>query len=418
MDRRWHTGWVTSAPDLKLRLAVAGRLAEDLDGLVDRMMLDELGSIPALGTDAAFIAEVRASNRANAESIIALMSTSEVTISDAVVPPAALDVVRTTVRRGLDLEIIYRAYRRGQSVVWGDVLSHIGELVEPDEDIVGIVAQSSALMFGYLDLVITQVIAAAQREREEILGGALARRIETVRLLLDDAPIEPRAASARLEYELGRWHTGVVVWADAGSESHGVLESVALGLARSVDARPPLTVSAGVTALWAWIGTEKIPRREDLQATVLPDGVRAAIGPTRHDVGGFRATHLAALEVHDLLAGRSGGPAVALHEDHEVTLLLGRDVRAASEFVQRVLGELADDTPTAAGLRETVRVFLDEGGNAPRAAARLYTHRNTVLQRIDRATALLGGRPEANRLAVSVALDLAHHLGSQVLVPS
>jgi DNA-binding PucR family transcriptional regulator len=404
----------TTEPDLKLRLAVAQRLAADLDGLVDRMMLDEVGSVPALGTDAAFIAEVRASNRANAESIIALMSSPDITIGGAVVPAAALDVVRTTVRRGLDLEVIYRAYRRGQSVVWGDVLSHIGDLVGPDEDVVGIVAQSSALMFDYIDLVITQVIAAAQREREEILGGALARRIETVRLLLDDAPIELGAASKRLGYELARWHTGVVVWADAGSEAHGILESVALGLARSIDARPPLTVPAGVTALWAWIGTDKAPDRADLRAD-LPAGVRVAVGPTRLGAGGFRATHLGAIEVHDLVAGRGEGPAVALHEDYEVTLLLGDDVRAAAEFVQRVLGDLADDSPSAERLRETTRIFLDEGSNAPKAAARLFTHRNTVLQRIERATALLGHRPEANRLAVSVALELAHNLGARVL---
>jgi DNA-binding PucR family transcriptional regulator len=96
-------------------------------------------------------------------------------------------------------------------------------------------------------------------------------------------------------------------------------------------------------------------------------------------------------------------------------LLLGRDVPAAADFVRRVLGDLAEDSPTAAGLRESVRIFLDEGSNAPRAAARMFTHRNTMLQRVDRASRLLGYRPEENRLSVAVALELAHHLGSQVL---
>lgn len=404
---------MTAAPDLKLRLAVAQRLAADLDGLVDRMMVDEVGRVPALGTDAAFIAEVRASNRANAESIIALMSSPDIEIGRAVVPPAALDVVRTTVRRGLDLEVIYRAYRRGQSVVWGDVLKHIADLAGPDENVIDIVSQSSAVMFDYVDLVISQVIAAAQREREEILGGSLARRIETVRLLLDDAPIEPTSASDRLGYELDRWHTGVVLWADSGSEAHGILESVALGLARAIHARPPLTVPAGVTALWAWIGTDHVPERSELRGMNLPAGVRVAVGPTRSGISGFRATHLGAIEVQRL----APGPDVSLHEDHEVTLLLGDDIRAAAEFVQRALGELAVDTPAAGRLRDTLRIFLDEGGSSPRAAARLFTHRNTVLERVHRAAKVLGHHPGENRLAVSIALEFAHSLGSKVLVP-
>jgi DNA-binding PucR family transcriptional regulator len=62
-----------------------------------------------------------------------------------------------------------------------------------------------------------------------------------------------------------------------------------------------------------------------------------------------------------------------------------------------------------------LRVFLEEAENAPRAAARLHTHRNTILQRVSRATELLGHRPGERRLPVELALELAHHIGPRVL---
>jgi DNA-binding PucR family transcriptional regulator len=61
-------------------------------------------------------------------------------------------------------------------------------------------------------------------------------------------------------------------------------------------------------------------------------------------------------------------------------------------------------------LRETLRVFLEVAENAPRAAERLHTHRNTVLQRVARATELLGYPPGERRLAVELALELRRRL--------
>jgi len=412
-----HTQGMTAPKSAQeWRVAVARRMRENLDDSVDRMMGDELGRTPALGADATMTAEVRASNRANAEAVLAVLERPESALVGADVPPEALDVVRTVVRRGLDLEIIYRAYRRGQSVLWNDFMVCAAEVAGPDDDVVGFLAESSVLLFDYIDLVIAQVIAAAQREREDIVSGALSRRIEAVRLILDGAPLDVGNASERLGHDLQRWHTALVLWSEPGSDSPGALESAALQLARSVDARPPLTIVAGVSSLWAWIGTSGVPATDALRAVEqrLPDGVRVAVGSTREGMGGFRASHVEALDVQALVDGRGGG-ALSLHEDHEVALLLGADARSAADFVQRVLGGLADDSPVAEGLRETVRIFLAEGGNAPRVAARMFTHRNTVLQRVERASRLLGHRPEENRLSVAVALELAHHLGRRVL---
>ena len=183
------------------------------------------------------------------------------------------------------------------------------------------------------------------------------------------------------------------------------------------DARRPLTLPAGTSTLWVWLGSDETPQVHELRRALVevPAFVRAAVGPTDRGISGFRRTHEAALLVHRLLAGRSDGERFATYTELEVTALAVQDERRAAEFVASTLGRLAADEPNAARLRETLRVFLDEAENAPRSAARLHTHRNTVLQRVGRATELLGYRPGERRLAVELALELAHRLGPRVL---
>ena len=315
-------------------------------------------------------------------------------------------------RRGIDLDRIYEGYRRGQQVGLERWLACAYEIVEPGPELIGVTELSLSLAFRYIDQTLGRVLAEAQREREEVIGGALARRTETIRLILDGAPIDPTAASRRLGYELDRRHTAVVVWAESAVAPHGALESAAVLLAQAAGSQRPLTLPAGTTTLWAWIGTPSEPAIEDLRSAAerSPDGVRAAVGPTRRGIEGFRDSHEAALTVHRLLLGNTASGRFGSYRELEVTALAAHDLRAASEFVAATLGPLGEDSPAAARLRETLRIYLEEADNAPRAAARLYTHRNTVLKRIARAAELLGYAPGERRLAVELALELRRHL--------
>ena len=114
--------------------------------------------------------------------------------------------------------------------------------------------------------------------------------------------------------------------------------------------------------------------------------------------------------MHRLLVGNPASGRFGSYRELEVTALAAHDPRAASQFIAATLGPLAEDSPAAARLRETLRVYLEEADNAPRAAARLYTDRNTVLKRVARATELLGFAPGERRLAVELALELHRHL--------
>lgn len=112
-----------------------------------------------------------------------------------------------------------------------------------------------------------------------------------------------------------------------------------------------------------------------------------------------------------MFSGRSMAPSIAWYQDFAMSALIGQDSQRVADFVHDTLGALAPDSSRAARLRETLRIYLAEASSAPRTAERLRTHRNTVRQRIESATELLGYNPEQHRLAVELALELKHQLG-------
>ena len=386
----------------ELIAAIADRFEAEAGAIVAEMDAAVIAALPAFGGDPAIAAELSATNRANLCRFLTVARHAG-DRPPADVPPEALDIARTLVRRGIESDAAYQGYRRGQQVAWRRWMVCAEEVVGPGEELVPVLDESLRLLFDYVDRVLGRVIAEMQREREEVLGGALARRTETVRLILDGAALDRPAASSRLGYELARDHTAIIVWAESAAAAPGALESAALTLAHAAGALRPLTMPAGTNTLWAWIATDSSVSASELRAGMSGSDadVRVAVGPTQRGITGFRRSHEAALSVHRLLAGNPDSGRLATYEELEVTALAAQDERRAIEFVTATLGPLDEETPAATRLRETLRIFLEEAEHAPRAAARLHTHRNTVLQRVARATELLGYQPGERRLALA-----------------
>ena len=398
---------------------VATRLLEEGEALGEELDRTIFEASPELAVDATIAAETIASTRANLGRWLGAMAAHPGEPVPGDLPPEALDLARSLVRRGIELASLTHAYRRGQNLAWRRWMDAAAEEIGDRDDLMRILERSSDLMFGYVDRVLEGVIEQVQREREELLGGALARRAETVRLILDGAPLDPARASARLGYELARRHTALVLWAEPPGAAEGALERTATLLARAAGATRPLIVPGGTSALWAWVGTAEEADSAALHAAMrdADEHVRAASGPARDGIAGFRRSHLAALAVQRLVAGNPAADPLTTFEEVEVVALAGHDEEQAAEFMSSVLGPLGADDATGARLRETVRVYLDEGGNAPRAAARLHTHRNTVLHRVARAEELLGHPVGERRLALSLALELERRLGPRLRGP-
>ena len=82
------------------------------------------------------------------------------------------------------------------------------------------------------------------------------------------------------------------------------------------------------------------------------------------------------------------------------------------------LGSLAADDEHHARLRDTLLVFLQNGGSYKATAEQLILHKNTVQYRVRKAEESLG-RPVGDHCDdVELALRASHWLGSYVLRPA
>ena len=137
--------------------------------------------------------------------------------------------------------------------------------------------------------------------------------------------------------------------------------------------------------------------------------VRVAVGPAGAGIDGFRRSHFDAVATQRLMSRRPD-LRVARFTDVQLVTLALQDEQRAREFVARTLGTLAGADRE---LRDTLCVYIGEQFSAARAARALYTHRNTVLNRLQRAERLLPLPLAGHGLEVGVALEIAQWLGTQ-----
>jgi DNA-binding PucR family transcriptional regulator len=122
------------------------------------------------------------------------------------------------------------------------------------------------------------------------------------------------------------------------------------------------------------------------------------------------AAHRRAGRVIDTLIalGRAGEGAAP--DDLGVAGLVGADDVDVAAHVEHVIGPVTGyDARRGTDLVGTLTAYFDAGRSPTRAAARLHVHPNTVQQRLDRITALLGEdwqRPD-RALDIQVALRLS-----------
>jgi len=396
--------------------------AADLVRRIARVFLDEPADLMAelhaavsaaadepLRSEPVLAAEVAASTRSNVLHWAAGIARDPGGRVPANLTPEVLGIAREAFRRGIE-QTVYTTYHAGQNVVQAYWMRTAFALSADPAVLRQALAAGSASVAGFVEDMVAALSEQLRRERADLARSSHARRFEVVSLILDSAPITTGRAGAQLGYDLRRRHTAAVLWTDPRRPDQAALAAAAEALGPVTRARQVLTVIASSSSVWAWLAAAADTGAAAITAaTAAHPAVRVAVGPAGTGADGFRRSHFDAVATQRLMSRRPD-LRVARFADVQLVALALADEQGAREFVARTLGTLADADPD---LRDTLCVYIGEQFSAARAARALYTHRNTVLNRLQRAERLLPHRLAGHGLEIGVALEIAQWLGTQ-----
>ncbi len=373
--------------------------------------LDELDAatlaseyMPAITDDPVLAGEVRRSNRANQLHWAAANIAHPGEPVPGNVGPDSLAIARDLIRRGLDESALLDAYRIGHNVSWQQWMQIAFDLTSDPVEQRELLAVSARSITTFIDATIAGIHRQLRIERDELTRGTHAERREIVALILHGAAITAQHAESRLGYHLGHSHTAAVIWGDESDTDLADLDRAAETLMDTVDGPRPLTVLASAATRWVWLPGDTGPDLARASAAIgeLP-GVRIAVGPTAVGIEGFRRSHLDAITTQRMMARLGAAQRVASFADVELAALVTADPEPAQRFINHTLGEFA---AADSELQRTVLTFIHEQCNTSRAATRLFTHRNTLLNRLTRANELLPQPLEHASVNIAVALEV------------
>ncbi len=145
----------------------------------------------------------------------------------------------------------------------------------------------------YCEKVSGDLVDHYQRERELWARGADSVRAELVLGLVSGRPMDLRATSAALGYNLDRSHVAMMVWIDPRSQDRPPLQALkraAAAIAHQLKGIELLVVPAGAGMVWAWISGPAVTDRP--QDTVCVDApLLESVGGLARGLDGFVASH-------------------------------------------------------------------------------------------------------------------------------
>jgi hypothetical protein len=323
-------------------------------------------------------------------------------------PEVTLNWATTLAQRGISVAAIPRCYVIGLGIFNAALSEAVAGLEAPESAKWELADRASQYLFGYCEKISGDLVDHYQRERELWARGADSVRTELVLSIVSGRPVDLRATSAALGYDLDRHHAAIIVWGGPGEHDKPTvqaLKSAAAKIAHEMKGIELLVVPTGSSAVWAWTSGPSL--RPSVSMSIDPP-VFAAVGGIGRGVEGFIQSHRQAADGR-LVSGVFPQPAgtVVCYPDIALKALLTRDLSAAREFVDYELGDLSSHSERSRRLRSTLIAFFEEGMSWGRTAERLNIHQNTVMYRVNQAKEILHRSLTERRLELEVALRLA-----------
>ncbi|WP_131830136.1 PucR family transcriptional regulator [Mycobacteroides abscessus] len=303
------------------------------------------------------------------------------------------------------LQELIESSKRASLSIWTNMAFEL--TTDPMElrDYINAVTRS---IFTYCDDYAAALNAVVEPERLRISNLADVRRIKAIKNLLNTMPTSSSAASLdMLNYEIDAPHLAAIMWAESGQL--GTFEDAIATLSRVSDAARTMVVPAGASARWIWLSTNGDLDIETLRSELKTfPSIRVSVGTQGSGLSGFRSSHFDALTAQRMMCRLSRQIQVASYSELDMLSLVGDNEARAREFVSRSLGNLAT---ASRELRDTLWTYLREGSNITRTAELLYTHRNTIVNRLDKIRALLPAPLEGDIIKIGLALEISRAYG-------
>lgn len=406
---------------LDIVATVAKRLREHESELVAEISAVLARDIEDLDAEPVLFEMLYASVHGNASTIIHVLA-NDIPIDHLQPTTAAVEYALRLAQRDVPSNSLVRAYRLGQNEVMQRCYALVEEMDVSAAMSMAAIRHISEVLFSYIDWITLYVFQAYEEERHRWIGVEGNVLSSSIHQLLNTATTDVRSFEHETGYQLDQYHLAAIIWAPEDSAADlTVLDRAIRDLAARIFSEgKPIVTAIDRTTVWAWLplGRRAMDVRSDAVAERidLPPGVRVALGLPARGVRGFRRSHEQAKAAYGV-ATMPASPTTEIvgfgDRGVAVVSLLARDLDSTRAWVREVLGGLAEDTPTAATLRETLATYFATKDSHLHTAEQLNLHRNTVKYRVGKALTLVPANRD--RLDLALALAVCEFLGPAVI---
>ena len=266
----------------------------------------------------------------------------------------------------------------------------------------------------YINRLSDIMIVEYERELQRRATSGAARRAALVSTVLDGDAVDVDDASRLLHYPLQGTHMALALRIQTGGTNQAeILQTEARSFAASVGATGLLTIATGLTTMDAWVAVKEGAARP---TRPTHEGVNIGVGTPHTGVSGFVRSHREAqraLQIFDMATPGRLDP-ITYYDEIQLLSLMAQDISDLRAFVTARLGNLAGTDDRSRELRETLLAFLDANKSYTAVARSSHLHKNTVVQRVTRASELTG-QDITRDVDVHVALMVVDVLGEEIL---